>query len=214
MAVAFVNTAAAREKNRQQGVASYAELLTWSLETGLLQPLDAERLSRRAAAEPQAEAEAWSQAETLRGALFRLFIALQTEKELPADDLRIFNQTLSAALPALRLVPGAQGPAWGWAGREDALDRMLWPVLLAAAELLISTGGRPQVRQCAMHGCRLFFVDRGPARRRRWCDPKTCGTRAKSLRAYRRRGKAARDKRFEKLGLWQTKRPRKSQIKL
>ena len=58
LAVAFVNTAAAREKNRQQGVASYAELLTWSLGTGLLQALDAERLSRKAAAEPQAAAEA------------------------------------------------------------------------------------------------------------------------------------------------------------
>ncbi len=208
-ATAFVNTAAARDKNRQQGVTSYAELLTWSLQTGSLQAHDAERLAARAAEDPAAANAAYQHAAEVRSALIRLFIAVQLEKDLPAKDLHVFNQALARALPAARGIPAEQGVTWGWAGDAGALDRMLWPILHAAAELLISTEGRPQIRQCALKECRLFFVDRSPSRQRRWCEMKTCGNRAKSLRHYRKTGKARREDHDHSLGLWRTKRPRK-----
>ena len=214
LSVAFVNTAAARGKNRQQGVASYAELLTWSQQAGLLQAVQAERLGTSADERPEAAAAALALALEVRGALGRLFIALQAQQELPANDLRTFNDALAAALPAARVVAGDQGLAWGWTGDEHALDRMLWPVLHAAAELLISTGGLPHVRQCALSGCRLFFVDRSRSRQRRWCEMKTCGHRAKSLRYYRKTGKAVRDRNTWGIGAWTTRRPRPSVQKL
>ncbi len=214
LSVAFVNTAGAREKNRQQGITSYAEWLTWGQQAGVLQPLDAERLSQVAAARPRDATAAYARADGLRAAMARMFVALQTEKELPAGDLRTFNDALSEALPALRLVPGDPGPTWGWAGAENALDRMLWPVLHSAAELLIATEGRPQVRQCALSGCRLFFVDRTASRQRRWCDMKTCGNRAKGLRYYRRTGRAVRENRRPDTGRRRTRRPRASKIQL
>ncbi len=211
LAVAFVNTAAAREKNRQQGVSSYSELLIWAQQIGLSQAHDAERLAGKAAEDPAAARAVWEAADRMRRSLIRLFIAAQLGKDLPADDLKVFNQTLARALPAARVVPAEQGLTWGWAGDADALDRPLWPVLFAAAELLISTEGRPQVRQCALKECRLFFVDRSPSRQRRWCEMKTCGNRAKSLRYYRRTGKAQREDRFRGLGIWRRKKPRKQQ---
>ena len=70
------------------------------------------------------------------------------------------NEALGAALPALRMVRAEQGVTWGWAGDEDALDRMLWPVVFSAAELLIAAQGRPHVRQCAFKDCKLFFARR------------------------------------------------------
>ncbi len=109
------------------------------------------------------------------------------------------------------MIPAEVWVTWGWAGDADALDRMLWPVLFAAAELLISTEGRPQVRQCAMKGCRLFFVDRSPSLQRRWCEMKTCGTRAKSLRHYYRFGREQRDKHMRETGRWHNRKPRKAQ---
>ena len=214
LSVAFVNTAGAREKNCQKGVGNYAEWLTWGQQTGVIQPLDAERLSRAATQRPEAAAAAYARADRLRAALTRIFAAQQMEEELPAVDLRTFNTALAEALPAIRLVPGESGLGWGWAGDDDALDRMLWPVLHAAAELLISTQGRPQVRQCALSGCRLFFVDRSTSRQRRWCEMKTCGNRAKGLRYYRKTGKPRRgDSNFD-IGLWRTRRPRRSKIRL
>jgi predicted RNA-binding Zn ribbon-like protein len=49
-----------------------------------------------------------------------------------------------------------------------------------------------RLRVCANDGCRWVFVDRSPAGRRRWCDMRTCGNRAKVARhrARRRAGEA------------------------
>ncbi len=213
LSVAFVNTAGARAKNRQQGVTSYAQLLVWGQQAGTLTALDAERLGRVAAADPAAAA-AFARIDVVRASTARIFLALQFGRPLPEADLEVLNRALAGALPALRVVPGEAGPAWGWAGDEEALERPLWPVLHAAARLIVSTGGRPEVRQCAMDGCRLFFVDRTPSCLRRWCDMKTCGNRAKTLRHYRRKGRASRADHYRGIGLWRTKRPRESKIKL
>lgn len=211
LAVAFVNTAAARDVNRQQGVGSYPDLLTWSQQVSILQAHDAERLAAKAAEDPAAAQVAFAGADKTRRALMRLFIAMQLEKALPPGELEIFNRALGKMLPAARVVPCEQGLAWGFAGDDGALDRMLWPVLFAAAELLISAKGRPHVRQCGAKDCRLFFVDRTPSRQRRWCEMKTCGNRAKSLRHYHRSGKAQREDYNRKAGLWRRKRPRATQ---
>lgn len=47
-----------------------------------------------------------------------------------------------------------------------------------------------RVRVCANDGCRWRFIDRSPAGRRRWCDMRTCGNRAKVAR-HRARARAA-----------------------
>lgn len=44
-----------------------------------------------------------------------------------------------------------------------------------------------RLRVCANDGCRWLFVDRSPAGRRRWCDMRTCGNRAKVARHRARR---------------------------
>ncbi|MCP3957487.1 MAG: hypothetical protein GY719_06510 [bacterium] len=182
LGVAFVNTAGAREENRQVGVRSYAELLVWSQQVGVVSAAEAERLRQLAAERPDEAAAVYERAVKVRSVLFRLFLATGTKRQLPPEDLATANEALARALPALRMVPAEQGLQWGWAGDEGALDRMLWPLLFSAAELLISARGRPHVRQCAFKGCLLFFVDRSPSGQRKWCDMKTCGNRAKALR--------------------------------
>lgn len=44
-----------------------------------------------------------------------------------------------------------------------------------------------RLRVCANDGCRWLFVDRSPGGRRRWCDMRTCGNRAKVARHRARR---------------------------
>jgi predicted RNA-binding Zn ribbon-like protein len=39
-----------------------------------------------------------------------------------------------------------------------------------------------RLRVCADDTCGWLFVDRSPAGRRRWCDMRTCGNRAKVAR--------------------------------
>jgi predicted RNA-binding Zn ribbon-like protein len=66
---------------------------------------------------------------------------------------------------------------------------MLWPVLQSAAELLTSDEIH-QVRECNSDRCTWLFVDRSRTHRRRWCDMKTCGNRAKARRHYQRTKKS------------------------
>lgn len=47
-----------------------------------------------------------------------------------------------------------------------------------------------RLRVCADDTCRWLFVDRSPAGRRRWCDMRTCGNRAKVAR-HRARARAS-----------------------
>lgn len=198
LCVAFVNTAGARKKNRQQAIESYLDLIAWGQAVSALSSREAERLGRLAAEQPAQAESVWNQAKELRSALFRLFLAVMKEDELPADDLAPVNDALRRTLANMRLVPGEKGLKPGWLGDEDALDLMLWPVVHAASQLLLSLEGRPYVRQCAAARCRLFFVDRTPKGKRKWCE-QICANRTKSLRFYYRQGRADRMKAMDKL---------------
>lgn len=192
LGVAFVNTTGAAENNRQVGIKSYADLLSWGQQVGTLSTLEAERLGRLAAQRPADAEAAFAKAAKMRSALFRIFSAIMKGQQPPQDDLDLVNQALSEALAAGRMVHGEEGVTWGWAGDENALDRMLWPVLDSVRELVLSLKGRPHVRQCAAKDCRLFFVDRSPSGQRKWCEMKSCGHRVNSLRHYHRLGKRYR----------------------
>ncbi|MCP3960294.1 MAG: CGNR zinc finger domain-containing protein [bacterium] len=192
LCVAFVNTAGARPENRQQGVSSFAELVIWSREVGIVSAQEAERL-RQLAAERPAEAEvAFERAATIRAGLARSFVASQLQKPAPEGYLEAFNHAVAESSLTLRLVAADAGAAWGWAGGGDVLDGLLSPILSSAVEVMVAAGGRPHVRQCAAKGCRLFFVDRSPSGYRRWCESKTCGHRTANLRYWHRRGKKER----------------------
>jgi predicted RNA-binding Zn ribbon-like protein len=54
----------------------------------------------------------------------------------------------------------------------------------------IATGRPDRFRICANDTCRWAFYDESPTGRRRWCDMRTCGNRAKAAR-HRQRVKAA-----------------------
>ena len=88
-----------------------------------------------------------------------------------------------------RLVPTRGGVAWAWADDDGALDRVLWPVVWSAVELLTSADlGR--IKECPGGGegpCAWLFVDTSKNAIRRWCSMAECGGEAKSRRQTARR---------------------------
>ena len=80
-----------------------------------------------------------------------------------------------------RLTPG-DPYAWDWE-RPDPL----WPVAIAAVDLLRSPDRLARVKLCAQ--CSWLFVDRSRNGSRRWCSMGECGAQVK-MRRYRaaRRG--------------------------
>ncbi len=181
----FCNTWESRSDPSCDLLRDYRELVLWSAAGGLM-TRERERDLLRRAARRRAEADStFAEAMALRESIYRTFSRLAAGADAADDDIAVLNRTLAAVTPQLVLRPGDQCCGWRWAGPDDALDPMLWPVVRSAAELLTSETVN-RVRECASPTCNWLFVDTSRNRRRRWCDMATCGNRAKASRYYRR----------------------------
>jgi predicted RNA-binding Zn ribbon-like protein len=167
----------------QEFLVTYSDLVAWSHHVGILTAAEAESLLHEAAGrQPEAEA-VHRRAIALREALYRLFLPMVEGRLAEAQDLEQLNAALSSALSHLWIVPRGEGFAWEWRNGDGDLDRMLWPIVRSAADLLTS-GPLDRLKQCA--GCGWLFVDGSRNRSRRWCDMRVCGNRAKARRHYER----------------------------
>jgi predicted RNA-binding Zn ribbon-like protein len=184
LCLAFTDTVDWRKGEHSQDLlTSYADLVVWGRDVGILTDEGAEHLLQQAK-HRQAEANAvFERAIVLREAIYRIFEAVAGERSPESKDVDILNGGLSEALARLQLVPTGEGFAWDWTDPDDALDRMLWPVVRLAADLLTSQRLK-RVGQCP--GCGWLFLDASRNRSRRWCTMEVCGNRAKARRHYER----------------------------
>lgn len=164
---------------------SYAALVAWGQHAGILNDRQAESLLGEAGRRP-AEADAIHlRAVALREAIYRTFAAISAGNPAEDGDLAVLNSELTRTLACSRIVPSGEGYTWDWSGAEDALDRLLWPVVHDAADLLTS-GDLARVGQCADDRCGWLFLDNSRNHSRRWCSMEDCGNRAKARRHHRR----------------------------
>lgn len=164
---------------------SYDDLVAWSSHSGILTSAEATWLLAEARRAPALAEAVLSRALILREAIFRVFSRIADGEAPDIADLALINAELSEALARSHIVPVDGGFAWDWADKDDALDRMLWPVVRSAAELLVSEE-RKRLRKCEGHPCGWLFLDCSKNHSRRWCDMKACGNRAKARRHYQR----------------------------
>ena len=184
VALDFVNTASARTVGPlREKLRAYGDLVTWAERVEIVDPAGARRLRAEARRSPRRAVAVLERARSMREAIYRLF----TLREPSSDDLELLSREVGRAAAARRIVAGADGYRYEWAGGSE-LDRILWPVALSAAELLTSPD-RDRVKECASHDCSWLFLDMSRNRSRRWCDMKVCGNRAKARRFSERHGK-------------------------
>lgn len=184
----FANTVHCyREDDILDELKSYADLVAWSRQAGVISEREARRLLRKAAEHPLKADKVFERAKALRNAIFRIFAAIAKEQAPERDDLALLNTALAEAMMRARVVATADGFEWSWAEDErDALEQMLWPIARSAADLLTSDEVS-RTRECGGDTCTWLFMDTSKNRSRRWCDMKGCGNRAKSRRHYERR---------------------------
>jgi len=179
VALDFVNTASGRDGagGLKEKLVAYADLVTWAERVGLAPEALGRRLRAAAARDPDGAAAVLERARELREAAFRLFA-----RPGPAEaDLERVARGAGEAAARRRLVKDGDGYAFAWP-ESDRLDQLLWPVALAAAELLTSAHDRQRVKECAAATCTWLFLDQSRNQSRRWCDMKVCGNRAKARR--------------------------------
>lgn len=167
---------------------SYDVLLRWAAQAGAVTGAGAAALARRARARPEAASAVHVRAIVLREAMYRVFKAVLERWTPEPADLAAVNREVLIARSHERLA-AAPRPRWEW-DDDEALDRVLWPVVRSAAELLTSAD-LSRVRQCPGPGCGWLFADTSRSGRRQWCDMADCGNAAK-VRRFRARHRAAR----------------------
>jgi predicted RNA-binding Zn ribbon-like protein len=169
----------------------YRALLAWFLRKRQVIPGEAKRLLRAARALPEEAERVRRRAIALREALYHLFSALSTGQDPDPRDVAALNDWLPPAFSRRRLVytgsPEDHTPPFTWepSAPPDDLERLLWPVVWSAVELLTSTQ-LARVRECDNDPCGWLFVDLSRNRSRRWCDMRDCGNRVKARRHYQR----------------------------
>ncbi|HEY7356400.1 MAG TPA: CGNR zinc finger domain-containing protein, partial [Ktedonobacterales bacterium] len=139
---------------------------------------------------PAEAADTFQMAITFREALYRILLAAVTGKLPPDDDLAIFNAARAQALAHSAITAAAGSFAWQWNIDEDYLGWMLWPIIYAAAELLLSSELK-KVKQCSGPDCGWLFLDTSKNHTRRWCSMEGCGNRAKARSHYQRKRQSA-----------------------
>lgn len=163
--------------------AGYTDLVAWSRHAAGLSKAEAARLARLASQHPRQARATFERAITLRETLYRIFAAIAAGDAPAEQDLAALNAALGAALARLRVVATPEGFGWDWAGEGEPLERVLWPVLRSAGDLLTSDK-LDRLKTC--DGCGWLFIDQSRNHSRRWCDMRFCGNRAKARRHYAR----------------------------
>ena len=161
----------------REDLREYADLVEWGLQAGSIAPAGGTRCARGPPGAPSGARRPGAGARAAR-AIFAVFSAVAGNRALPAPALDRVNAALPAALARLRL--DRTGALWTWADGGD-FDRVLWPVVRAAA-LLLTGPDRQYVRECAARDCAWLFLDRSRNGTRRWCDMAVCGNREKARR--------------------------------
>jgi predicted RNA-binding Zn ribbon-like protein len=183
-ALDFANTVDGAFDDPIESLHDYGDLAAWAAYAGVIDGETAERLAAAAGRRPEEAARALDRARALRIAIYRTFSAVAHGTEPPAVALDALRAAHAGALERARLEPDF---SFTWEGED--LDRPLWPLAVAAVDLL-RTGPLDRLKTCAE--CPWLFLDSSRNRSRRWCSMNECGGRLKMRRYRERRATAGR----------------------
>jgi predicted RNA-binding Zn ribbon-like protein len=165
LALDFANTVEGDPPERDH-LLGYADLVTWTRRAGVLP----------ANVRPDGDL---APARELRAAIYGVFSALAAGKRPPRAALHALLRIHADAVREGTIEDGQ----WVWTGRHT--DRPLWPIAVAAVDLMRSDR-LARVKRCA--NCNWLFVDRSRNGSRRWCSMDECGVHTKMRRYRARRG--------------------------
>lgn len=121
----------------------------------------------------------------LRGLIHDITERLVEDGRPTTRQVQRLNRVLREGPHYHRLEPADDGSRFTVGQVGDDLDQARSAIAGSLAHY-VAEHDVDRLRICASDDCRWRFVDRSPAGRRRWCDMRTCGNRAK-VAAHRQR---------------------------
>jgi predicted RNA-binding Zn ribbon-like protein len=173
-------------QNPVETIKSYADLVSWGEQAGLISKTDANQLIQLAQKSPQQAADDYEFAIQVREAIYRIFSNNYTGKPISEADLSLLNSVACEAMSHLQITQEGRGYHWKLPADHADVILILWNVTRAAVDLLTSDKAS-RVRECDDdRGCGYLFIDHTRNHSRRWCSMESCGNRAKARRHYSR----------------------------
>jgi len=167
----FTNTLRYRWRTApEETLRNPGDLVLWLQQAGLLAP----------GIQAPGTATVLTSARRLRETVDRAVLAVADGRLPTPIDVTLLNRSAAQApRPALQIAvtDGRLEPA-GTASFATDASAALALIAQDAVDLLLSAEIR-RVRVCGADDCALRFVDRSPARNRRWCSMSRCGNRTK-----------------------------------
>lgn len=182
----FANTLAGRGETGVESLHNLDDLAAWCRASGFLSQSEAERLQAWSHQNPVQAFSTFSEAITLREAIYGVFGRIASGRSIEDRHLEHLNRALMEAPPRHAITRTDGSFSWHVDRDFSIAPSLLAPVVWSAGDLL--TGrylGR--VRLCANHRCLWLFFDDSLRGARRWCSMQACGNRAKTQRHYLRR---------------------------
>ncbi|NOR63474.1 MAG: hypothetical protein GQ535_13395 [Rhodobacteraceae bacterium] len=172
-ALDLVNTVKYRGADRPQDkLKSFSDLIDWALTAGIISTADSTGLS-----DAQNGPALLGKIRVLRESLWCLFNADQTDKKRYAQALNTIEKAISSLRYKVKIDPqtGTLRQHITVRTPNDLIARIVDSIadLLTRRESYL-------IKTCDGCDCDWLFVDRTKARRRRWCDTRTCGNLARS----------------------------------
>jgi predicted RNA-binding Zn ribbon-like protein len=183
-AVDFANTVSyhAGDDERGEYLTDYRDVVRWARRVNAISESEVAALMRGAERHPILARRAHERVVQLRETVYRTLTACAHNRTpQPADIVALHEAAVEAQ--------SAATPRWhnnqmtlAWPLGDDAdLMRPLYPVLIAARELLMSDR-MLRLGQCDNHPCGWLFIDTSRNGKRRWCSSAECGNQARVRR--------------------------------
>lgn len=169
-------------KHPEDDLKSYADLIAWCQQAGMLSHGQSERLKKRKSAAASAD---FQRAVALRESLYEVFSRIALGQMVRPEALRRLNGNFRDAMAAARLRSAGKRFEMTWDDRGASLQRV-WGEITRSAVGLLTSDRLHRVRQCAGENCTWLFLDTSRNGMRRWCDMQACGNRFKVQRFRKR----------------------------
>ena len=116
----------------------------------------------------------------LREAIYRVGLAIARGDRIPQSDLLAIQAQAATSKPTI--VNGRQGLRWQ--PHPSRASAQLRALLASEALSLFCSPQSSRIGICEGGQCGWLFLDDSRGKRRRWCNMKDCGNRAKARRYY------------------------------
>jgi len=187
----FTNTSSGRGSlAKLEHLRNFDTLIQWVEHARVMPPSDCAYARAELAGHPRRSQRILERTIEMRELIWMIGTALAEQRPVSGKLLELLSAVHAENLRHAEMKMRFCSYIWVWNPRRDIQAAILGPITLSALTLLMEKDLQ-RTKRCAGQECGWLFYDTTKNNRRRWCEMRVCGNRAK-VRAARQRQRQVR----------------------